>query len=375
MAYELKAPGEDGKWVFAITDTIAISFDRDAKGTVVGMKMYQGGATFELPRKGVDRKPDMDEAKARPFLGKYKYDDKLAFEVLFNNGRLAVNIPGKIQSDLHPPDKDGKQKLRVLTDRSVKFNLTEKGDVESMTLFQDGRDPKKMPRLEGGGDKAAPGTPTVEELLALRNSEGRGAAFAKLKSLRLTGKLTFIHAGLEGKSTLLFSGTNRIRRSMDLGRFGFDHLIINAASGRTESSLKPPEELTGKYLEQARQQSFELVYGDWKTHFDDISILPSEKVKGRKALVVQLKSADLPTITAWVDAGNGDLLKSQINALVQAMNIEIPTTVFYEDHRDTEGLRLPWKSTTTNDMSGSIVTEIEKVETNIELDAALFKEK
>ena len=36
-----------------------------------------------------------------------------------------------------------------------------------MTLFRDGRDPKKMPRLEGGDDKAAPGIPAVEEALAL----------------------------------------------------------------------------------------------------------------------------------------------------------------------------------------------------------------
>lgn len=375
MVYELKAPGEDGKWVFAITETIAISFDRDVKDKVIGMKMYQGGAIFEIPRKGVERKAEIEEAEAKQFLGKYKYDDKLAFEVLFNNGRLAVNIPGKIQSDLHPPNKDGKRKLRVLTDSSLKFNLSEKGEVESMTLFRDGRDPKKMPRLEGGGDKVATGIPSIEEVLALRNVEGRGAAFAKLKSLRITNKLIFIHAGLEGKSTILLSGADRIRLSMDLGRFGYDHRIINAAGGRTESSFKPSEELTGKYLEQSRQQSFAVLFGDWRKHFDDISVLPSEKIKGRKTLVVQLKSRDLPPITAWVDAGNGDLLKTQINMLVPAMNIEIPSTVLYENHRDAEGMRLPWKNTATNDMSGSVVTEIEKVEINLELDEALFKVK
>ena len=57
------------------------------------------------------------------------------------------------------------------------------------------------------------------------------------------------------------------------------------------------------------------------------------------------------------------------------MNIEIPSTTLYENQRDMEGPRLPWKSTATNDMSGSVVTEIEKVETNVELDEALFKVK
>jgi hypothetical protein len=133
--------------------------------------------------------------------------------------------------------------------------------------------------------------------------------------------------------------------------------------------------LTGRYLEQSRQQSFAVLFGDWRKHFDDISVLPSGKVKGRKALVVQLKSGDLPPITAWVDAGNGDLLKTQINMLASEMNIEIPSTILYENHRDVEGIRLPWKKTATNEMSGSVVTEIEKLETNLELVEALFKVK
>lgn len=50
MTFELKAPNEDGKWHFALTGDIAVSFDRDGTLRVVGMKMHQSGFTFELPR-------------------------------------------------------------------------------------------------------------------------------------------------------------------------------------------------------------------------------------------------------------------------------------------------------------------------------------
>ena len=48
---ELKEPDEEGKWYFVITDDIALSFDRDDSDNVVGMKLYQAGYVFELPRK------------------------------------------------------------------------------------------------------------------------------------------------------------------------------------------------------------------------------------------------------------------------------------------------------------------------------------
>jgi len=43
QVFELKEPDEEGKWYFAISSDIAISFDRDEADNVIGMKMYQAG--------------------------------------------------------------------------------------------------------------------------------------------------------------------------------------------------------------------------------------------------------------------------------------------------------------------------------------------
>jgi len=48
--FELKGPDDQEKWYFALTDAVAVSFDRDPSGWVTGMRMYQAGMTFELPR-------------------------------------------------------------------------------------------------------------------------------------------------------------------------------------------------------------------------------------------------------------------------------------------------------------------------------------
>lgn len=52
--YDLKSPDEDGKWFFEMTDQIAISFDAVDGASASGLKLYQSGMTFEMPRKGED---------------------------------------------------------------------------------------------------------------------------------------------------------------------------------------------------------------------------------------------------------------------------------------------------------------------------------
>ena len=48
--YELKDPDTEGKWYFVLTDQIAVSFDRNNSNHVNGMRLYQAGYTFKLPR-------------------------------------------------------------------------------------------------------------------------------------------------------------------------------------------------------------------------------------------------------------------------------------------------------------------------------------
>jgi CubicO group peptidase (beta-lactamase class C family) len=48
LIFELKEPDKDGRWQFAISDKITISFKKDEMGKVVSMKLEQSGFSFEL---------------------------------------------------------------------------------------------------------------------------------------------------------------------------------------------------------------------------------------------------------------------------------------------------------------------------------------
>jgi len=48
--FDLLDAGADGRWVFALTDQAAVSFEYGDAGGVLGMKFHQGGSSFDLER-------------------------------------------------------------------------------------------------------------------------------------------------------------------------------------------------------------------------------------------------------------------------------------------------------------------------------------
>jgi CubicO group peptidase (beta-lactamase class C family) len=53
LVFELKEPDANGRWVFAASDKVAVSFKKDDAGAVVAVKLKQGATEIELPREKV----------------------------------------------------------------------------------------------------------------------------------------------------------------------------------------------------------------------------------------------------------------------------------------------------------------------------------
>jgi CubicO group peptidase (beta-lactamase class C family) len=80
------------------------------------------------------------------------------FEILVNDGQLAIDIPGQLSSDLLRPDEEGRW-TSALTDRvSISFQRDDRGAVVSLTVHQ-GDFHFEVPR---NGVEIAPEVPTEE---------------------------------------------------------------------------------------------------------------------------------------------------------------------------------------------------------------------
>ncbi len=145
--YEFKNPDEEGTWYFAVSDAIAVSFERNDAGDVTMMKQYKSGLTFDLPRVGAEVPVEIPLDELQKYLGSYHSED-VDVKVVIQNNRLAIDVPGQMVFELYPPDEGGKWAFRAVDGIAVEFNQSDAG-VESMTRYEAGQQVNMpMPRLD-----------------------------------------------------------------------------------------------------------------------------------------------------------------------------------------------------------------------------------
>jgi CubicO group peptidase (beta-lactamase class C family) len=365
QVFELKEPDDEGKWYFAITNEVAVSFERDEADKVIGMKLYQAGMTFDLPREGVEIATEIPLEELQKYLGSYRSEElKMTVEVLVQNNRLAVDVPGQMIYELYPPDENGIWLFRVTPDISVRFNETPTGQIDSLTMYQAGRE-FVMPQIESKR------LPTVAEIMALRDAEGNEVALASMGNYRIDSTIYSVQSGVRGTVSIYVAGPDRYRVDADYGKYGYSHTVVNGDRAWVESSFGPFKELRGQLLAQAKQGHPYVMTGDWRDYFDNIKVLRADALDDKEVYVMELKEGDLPAMTAFVDAITGDVLLSKITS-IQEGGIGIPITTRSEDFREVYGIRAPSRSISSNEQTGRTVIEDETIEINIQLDEDFF---
>jgi len=365
MVYELKEPDISGKWYFAITDQIAVSFDKNEQGQVTGMKMYQAGLVFELPKEGIEIKPEIALAELQQYLGSYQSEQLgMTVNTLIQNNRLAVDIPGQMVFELNPPDASGKWVFRAANFISVKFNRSTGGEIVSMTMFQAGQE-FEMKRVEGKK------LPTLDEIMDLRKTAGREKAFDTNGIISITGSVYFPQSGVNASVKLTASPDGRYRVDTDYGKYGASSSSFDGAKGWSDSSFGPFEEVTGTLLEQLKMGHPRMMYGDWRKYYDSVRVVKLDTLNGVSVCMVELKAGSLPTTRLYVDISNGDVLRAESMAIGEG-GIGIPFTTTYEDYREVNGLRVAFKETSTNEQTGRSIATYQKIETNVKVGEGFF---
>ncbi len=365
--YLLKSPDEEGKWYFQLTDAIAIDFERDEAGNVVLMKMYQGGMTFEIPRRGVEQPIEVPLDQLEPYLGVYKdpaFEENL--EVVVMNQHLAVDVPGQMVYELHPPSEDGTWVLRVTDALSVRFE-EEDSVVVGLTFNERGTE-RFCKRLEGPGE--AEPLPTLADLVELRNMDERRALWSETQTSRRSGTVRLAQAGIEGRFELATKGRVSYRLDIDLGSFGYTNVGVSAEGGWMESSARGFEPMTEQQLGQLRGEHPAALAGDWRLAFDSVLVTGVGEHEGRKTIQVKLVVGDAPAHSVELDAESGDLLRSSTTRLGGKVQVPVKTT--YSDYREVNGLRLPHRVVSSNPFSGRTILVTESIDFGVPIDDGVF---
>lgn len=367
--YELRQSDEEGKWHFAASSQIGVTFDIDEDGQVTAMKIHQPGITLNLPRIGVERAPEIPLDQLNKYLGSYhgeKMDETV--ELVIKNSSLALRIPGQKTYELRAPNEEGKWLFLVTDSTGISFKENEAGEVESMTYYEGGQRLEYVKLKKDSGQRL----PTLEKILIMRKQRSRKNTSAMLGGIRLSGTVHRPHSGLSGKIVWHIKGDGFFREDQDYGKYGSLCGIIKKGIAMVRSPHGRIDELRGRFYEQEKHRHPAVIIGDWNDFFESAEILSQKEVEGRKVYLIELKGDKAPSYTLTLDAETGDILKSQTTILISGTGQQPPLSIRYEDYRDVHGLRIPFRVITESEHQGNVISEFEKIETGLDFQDSLF---
>jgi CubicO group peptidase (beta-lactamase class C family) len=369
--YELKAPDADGRMLFAITDTVSVSFDKNAQGQVSALRMHQGGMNYELPKKGMPILAEIDAIELQKFLG--TYTSKLFkgdITVLIQNHRLTVDVPGEMAFELHLPDANGKRQFRIKDTMSVAFESDDDNKVIAVSVYKSDNKIDTAKRVDILEVQAEP-LPTIDDILKLRQTEQRKKALLNSRGFLLKGHMKMKQSGVSGTVNTSIQGYDNLREELDFGKYGSVVTAINTDSAAIAPSFAAFMEQHGKYFQQL-QKLHPAAQIDWKHFYDKIQVVSRSQFNDKDVYIIKLTDGAMPTNKIYVDVNNGDILKQETKLLNPTVG-SIPMTTVYENYKETHGLRLPYTITTENEFNGTIVIKIDTIESGLTFNPSIFK--
>jgi CubicO group peptidase (beta-lactamase class C family) len=370
MLYDLKSPDEEGKWYFALTNQIAISFDMNDEDQIIGMKMYQAGMAFELPKEGVEIELDIPLIELQKYVGEYynEEEDKKPTVVIQNN-RLALDVPGKMVFELHPPNEERIWVCRIMDKLQLRFIENEQQIVTGLEMME-GEESRLFNRVLEISKEASQ---TAESILATFDFQRRGETLDSLGGFSFDGTLYAKQSGVHGTVSVLVDSLGRIRSESDCGKFGWFRVNAIGDEGVMSVSFIEPEDLDAAKCKEVLNGSPIAWSGNWPSQCSGIRLLHEEEFEGKTVWTVLLDYGDDPEKTIAIDQETGDVLVVKSKSAVPEIGGFLPYTLIYRDFKEIDGVRFPTRITEQDDFTGESESTYVTIESGIEVTDESFK--
>lgn len=362
MNYEIKPPNDEGKWYFALTNQIALSFEGSSDDGYQVMYMHQGGMDFEVLRKGYEPPPEIDIREFRKYVGSYSNDQGKHAKVIIRNNRLAVDVPGQMVFEMHLPDENGRRAFRINKRLGAVFEEDAEGRVLSVSAYKG----DKLDGILKRDNEGESYLPSQEEVLALRKPEQRKKVLEGWGNFRLSGTARMPQSGIEGTIQVTYGGFTHVRNTTDFGAFGKMNITIGPEEGLSQYSFRQDDILKGQFLKQAQKDHLGMSTGNWLDFYDSMEVVGRETFKERAAIEVLLRSEEVESTTLLMDAETGDVLKQVLTYQIPEFGMMV-ATILYEDYRDVDGLRVPFRVVQSNEHDGKTVVQYESLNSGLTL--------
>ncbi len=212
--------------------------------------------------------------------------------------------------------------------------------------------------------------PTVQEVLAKYvQAIGGRAANEKIKSRMMKGSAEIPAAGIKGTFEYYTAAPGKSLNKIMLAGIGE---IIEGFDGTIAWSVNPIQGNRDKQGEELAQTK--LTYNFYREInldklYPKMELKGTEKLGDKDVYVIVGTPENLPSETFYFDAKSGLLLRQDITVI--SPEGKIPTKTFFEDVREVDGVKIPFKIRSVLPQFEIIATTTE-VKNNVTVEDAMF---
>lgn len=217
---------------------------------------------------------------------------------------------------------------------------------------------------------AAEALPTGKEIMEKHiTASGGRDAMLKIKNRVSKGELDFPAQGIKAQIESTTAAPNYMTSVMTIPNMmtmktGSDGTDVWQASDTMGSRL-----LEGKELEnQLRDATFNSDL-EWERLYKTVNVIGVEDIDGKPAYKVETISPNDSKMTHWFDKESG--IRVKISIVQMSQMGEIPVETLFQDYRDVDGVKVPFKTQMSQGgMSGTLT--MTEVKHNVDLPADFF---
>lgn len=241
------------------------------------------------------------------------------------------------------------------------------------SVFGQKTDPPKTPPAKPAGETKpeAAKLPSVSEILAKYvKALGGREANEKIKSRLLKGTVELSPMGIKGTAEIYSSAPDKNIIILNIGAIGE---IRDGFDGTTAWAINPIQgnrDKTGVELLQVKLASNFYREINLDKLYPKMEVKGIEKVADKDAYVVVATPDGIPAETFYFDTVSGLMVRSDSTAVSPESN-NTATKTFYEDYRDVDGVKTPFKTRSILPQF-EIITVVTEVKNNAVIDAAKF---
>ncbi len=335
--------------------------------------LEQPQGNFTLPKIDGDASTGpRSSPDAKELIGKWASQGSgRTLDIKETDGNVTLNIDGQPPYTLTAREKDAFNLSPLPDSFWIKVKRGPDTKITGFTSMQ------PQGNVEFVRADTTPIAMTVDELYSKALAAiGGEANWRKLHSRVTTATVDLEQQGVKATATSWAKEPNMTATQTRMTAIGKEIAtgweFFNGTAGEEAYSFAPVEKYTGKRLEDVRIAADFHSMLDWKSKYKTVTIERIAKVDGEEAYAVEFEPEKGTKFTEYYSTKTFLLLKREGVVTSSTSSVSIPYTIRFEDYRDIDGVKLPFKQINNSASNGDIVTIVKSVKHNVSIEDKLF---